>query len=457
MSNEQDSTALLSATLTRGDGTLIALQRGENTIGRNELLDNGADRQPEILVLADHQLKAASVSRKQLLLQFSDAALLATRIGGGVSRIRRAGAASTEEMRKNEAVTLSDGDIIYVHSADNGGRLAFPMTAALERPPAPAPAPEPPPPAAAPAPAARPVSPPPAAPAPPPAPPPPAVPLPTAVLPQATLPSTVATPAASSSSSAAADKRPRAKMEAGADPNLPPAKKQTASSSAPPEDAAETLRFRALLVPWKPADSRSERQAALTLTLDDEGRLGARVCDGVELRGTPQPLEPKKQHPWGITGLPSGPLHASLAPHPWDLEKLRLTLRVGTESGSGGPSTSAAPLNIDLVKMRGREAGGKDGGIGGAMLQALLARIAALRADVAKRTAANAALEQQVAQREAELEDSAAKTRSNAAAELASVLPLLLAKQEKLEGLEREAVDKGVVLEEEGGEEEHED
>ena len=65
----------------------------------------------------------------------------------------------------NEAVTLSDGDIIYVHSADNGGRLAFPMTAALERPPAPAPAPEPPPPAAAPAPAARPVSPPPAAPA----------------------------------------------------------------------------------------------------------------------------------------------------------------------------------------------------------------------------------------------------------------------------------------------------
>ena len=67
------------------------------------------------------------------------------------------------------------------------------------------------------------------------------------------------------------------------------------------------------------------------------------------------------------------------------------------------------------------------------------------------------ALEQQVAQREAELEDSAAKTRANAAAELASVLPLLLAKQEKLEGLEREAVDKGVVLEEEGGEEEHED
>ena len=33
----------------------------------------------------------------------------------------------------------------------------------------------------------------------------------------------------------------------------------------------------------------------------------------------------------------------------------------------------------------------------------------------------------------------------------------ILAKQEKLEGLEREAVDKGVVLEEEGGEEEHED
>ena len=114
---------------------------------------------------------------------------------------------------------------------------------------------------------------------------------------------------------------------------------------------------------------------------------------------------------------------------------MRLTLRVGTESGSGGPSMSAAPLNIDLVKMRGREAGGKDGGIGGAMLQALLARIAALRADVAKRTSANAALEQQVAQREAELEDSAAKTRANAAAELASVLPLLLAKQEKLEGL----------------------
>ena len=74
---ELDSTALLSATLTRGDGTIITLQRGENTIGRNELLDNGADRQPEILVLADNQLKAASVSRKQLLLQFSDVALLA--------------------------------------------------------------------------------------------------------------------------------------------------------------------------------------------------------------------------------------------------------------------------------------------------------------------------------------------------------------------------------------------
>ena len=43
------------------------------------------------------------------------------------------------------------------------------------------------------------------------------------------------------------------------------------------------------------------------------------------------------------------------------------------------------------------------------------------------------------------------------ATKTASVLPLLLAKQEKLEGLEREAVDKGVVLEEEGGEEEHED
>ena len=95
---------------------------------------------------------------------------------------------------------------------------------------------------------------------------------------------------------------------------------------------------------------------------------------------------------------------------------------------------------------------GKDGGIDGAMLQTLLVKIAALRADVAKRTAANAALEQQVAQREAELEDLAVKTRANAAAELASVLPLLLAKQEKLEGLEREAVDKGVVLEEEGEE-----
>ena len=114
---------------------------------------------------------------------------------------------------------------------------------------------------------------------------------------------------------------------------------------------------------------------------------------------------------------------------------------------SSSSSSADASLEVNLVKRRDRdrlpaEAAGEAGGVGGSMLHALLSQIACLRAEAATRADAHTALVAAMKQRESELSAEAEAVHAEAVAELSCVAPLLLAKQERLDALEREAVDK---------------
>ena len=80
------------------------------------------------------------------------------------------------------------------------------------------------------------------------------------------------------------------------------------------------------------------------------------------------------------------------------------------------------------------------------MLKELLERARQLRRLSAVQRSVNASLVATVAQKEAQLEQEAEDLRAKEAAELTSFLPLLVAKQEKLQMLEREVVEHDVHL-----------
>ena len=84
--------------------------------------------------------------------------------------------------------------------------------------------------------------------------------------------------------------------------------------------------------------------------------------------------------------------------------------------------------------------------VGGGMLLELLEHMRGLRRMIASQDEANAALEEKVAQREAELESEAEALRAREVAQLSAFLPILIAKERKLEALEKEAVEKDVML-----------
>jgi len=217
--------------------------------------------------------------------------------------------------------------------------------------------------------------------------------------------------------------------------------------STAPAAAPATIRFRALSFRWRPV-AGTNRESALTLQLLESGMLDVAVCDGEQLLTTATPVA----CPWSSSGLPPATdmMQATLREHPYDHDSWQLKLTVGTSSAAMASSSSSsadASLEVNLVKRRDRdrlpaEAAGEAGGMGGSMLHALLSQIACLRAEAASRADAHTALVAAMKQRESELSAEAEAVHAEAVAELSCVAPLLLAKQEMLDALEREAVDK---------------
>ena len=80
------------------------------------------------------------------------------------------------------------------------------------------------------------------------------------------------------------------------------------------------------------------------------------------------------------------------------------------------------------------------------MLRTLLEQIDTLRARCGVREAANRELSAAIARREGELAAQVERLNAANAAVLGAFLPLLIAKQRKLEELEREVVEKEIVL-----------
>ena len=438
----RDSMLYSSARLTRhDDNTVLTVEAGASLhVGRFDIAP------------IDNDVKSSSVSRKQLQLQLSaTTGLTLSMVGAAVSCVQRRGGNAIEPLVKCQATNVEDGDVLYLHSTGDPKRYAFPFTVSLlPVPAAPAVAVAPPapaaplPPAAPPAPAAPPT---PAAPSAPAAPMAPSTKAPSPKAPAAN----VAEPSA-----AAGQKRPRSDAASSAAP-VPSSSVITPAAPA----AAADGRFRALSVKWR-GIGEAERLAALTLVIDGDGRLEARVCDGVELRGTAVPMVCA---PWALHGLPpAAELRADLRLHPvYDLEKWQLTLRGPTTAPPAHGATAGveAVLSIDLDKLREAErshtrttgdANRAAGGIGGAMLRAMLARAASLRESNAAHAGENDALAAKLAQREGELTAAAEALRLRQVAELADVVPLMVAKQRKLAELEKEAMHKGITVRSSDGE-----
>ena len=240
------------------------------------------------------------------------------------------------------------------------------------------------------------------------------------------------------------------------------------------------MAFRALTLPWKPGFAVAERPVAITLSLDRDptlssgGLLSVRACDGHELRGTEQPL----RCAWAALPAADG-LSAALRPHPLFVERWQLSL----QRQSSSAAEAAAPLVVDLTRLRSRdaalaateaakeaarqrleaaekaaasgeeckaleaeearadaEAAAGSAGLAGEMLKTLQEQLSTLRAQAASRAAHNAALADRIRAREAELEAEAEQLRASETAELGGMLPLLLSKRRMLDDLEKEVV-----------------
>ena len=190
-------------------------------------------------------------------------------------------------------------------------------------------------------------------------------------------------------------------------------------------------RFCALRMPWK-CPGEPCRDATVTLSLEEARHarghpmLTAHVCDGIELRATAAPVV----SPW--PSFPSANvLHGTLKHHPFDMAQwqLQLTWQDGTP-----------PLKLDLQLVRSTAPGShRLGGVGGEMLCELLDARQALQALCDSRAAEVESLRAHVRQRTDELHQRADGVQARSAEALASWLPIMVAKQQRLSDLEREA------------------
>ena len=190
------------------------------------------------------------------------------------------------------------------------------------------------------------------------------------------------------------------------------------------------------------------RRVAVILRRNPRGDLTALACDGLETRATAAAV----RCPWAA--LPDAQsLRAELRPHPvYTIEQWRLLLHVTDE---GTQAAQATPVLLDLARAPGQgphvRAGAEGAsssleGAGGAMLCTLLEEVAALRAVAAEQSEEAAALRARVQQREAALEARIEQGRAAEAESLATLLPLLLAKQRRLGQLEEEVQRMGLEL-----------
>lgn len=225
--------------------------------------------------------------------------------------------------------------------------------------------------------------------------------------------------------------------------------------------SARCVLFRSLLQSWRGVGEGrdQQREVAITLQLDGGGvsdgrrRLSVRACDGLELRGTHAAVS----CPW--PALPAtAALHVALREHPLYIERWQLTLRVPPTNGrvDGGARAATAvraddEMVVDLWRLVGRGASGTASAAsasaptpGGEMVRALVERLTTLRAERDRHVATNNALKERLSERESQLEARAETLRRETLCELRDFLPLLVAKQRRLEELEREAVEKNL-------------
>lgn len=195
-----------------------------------------------------------------------------------------------------------------------------------------------------------------------------------------------------------------------------------------------------LSLPWS---APTWSNATVTVTIKVVGKLlHVRACDGLELRGT----GPKGvQSPW--SRLPAvATLSAAIGPHRWYDDKWQLSLGTGpkrrqlTMAGRAETQGFDVEVEVELAQLASRnDSPPRDGGTGRNMLERLLARAAALREREAALALRNASEEDAVrclfAQGSALVEE----VQRERTAQLATFLPVLKAKWQRLHELEKEA------------------
>ena len=369
------------------DGTLIVGRNNPPNMFSKDEVENG--------------IEMKAVSKEQLRIERcndASADFTITRIGKGRSVIRRSGGRS-EPLEENASVLVFHGDIIYMHSRDE--RLAFAVNIDCSARDTPKPA----------------------------------APMP-------------ANQASSSTSTGPASGHPVASQPIPVVAELPAAPPPPKTSDVdmalgpakrPRSDEATVLiereepTFCALRIPWRPVGADEMVQATVTLHLDrTAGHVTAHACDGLRLMRSAEPV----RCTWRSLSS-TGDWSTSLKQHSLYLDRWQLTL--SPPPPPMRDTSHAECVVIDLVSAPAPT-------VGGGMLLELLEHMRGLRRMIASQDEANAALEEKVAQREAELESEAEALRAREVAQLSAFLPILIAKERKLEALEKEAVEKDVML-----------
>ena len=203
------------------------------------------------------------------------------------------------------------------------------------------------------------------------------------------------------------------------------------------EHAARALEV--ITVPSLTSSAGAGSSATLTVALES-GALSVRAVDGTTLWGNPAPAACV----WKALPV-AAELNVELKEHRFYPDREReVSIACAGQPGA---------LTVDLKKLADAPARGKadalvglPGGVGGEMLVTLLRRRDDLRAALQQQSDANTAREAKRSATEASLQSAVEAVQRAEVDEYATCLPLLRAKQAKVDSLEKEAVGRCVAL-----------
>ena len=193
--------------------------------------------------------------------------------------------------------------------------------------------------------------------------------------------------------------------------------------------ATTSTNFAAAVTVAAPENAR----ATVTVALENSA-MSARACDGLRLWASQKP----EACAWGRLP-PVAELVLQLKEHRWYFaDRGMLTLSISSTGQPGEVSLDLA--KVDEAPATAEALVGLPGGVGGEMLHTLLRRRDELRAALEEQKSGNAARETKRSATEASLRDAVEDVQRAEVDEYATCLPLLRAKQARLDTVEKDAV-----------------